>query len=48
MQTLEMEVPAEWKVIRLRLHLTDSQTTLEEVNFTQGEKAVSWSFVNPQ
>ena len=48
MQTLEMEVPAEGKVIHLRLHLTDSQTTLEEVNFTQGEKAVSWSFVNPQ
>ena len=46
MQTLEIEVPAQGKVVHLRLHLPDSETTLEEVNFTQGEKAVSWSFKN--
>lgn len=45
-QTLEIEVPAEGKVIHLRLHLPDSETTLEEVNFTQGEKALSWIFKN--
>jgi uncharacterized sulfatase len=48
MQTLEIEVPAQGKVVHLRLHLPDGETTLEEVNVTQGEKAVSWSFKNPQ
>jgi hypothetical protein len=48
MQTLEIKVPAQGKVVHLRLHLPDGETTLEEVNVTQGEKAVSWSFKNPQ
>jgi hypothetical protein len=48
MQALEIEVPAKGKVVHLRLHLPDGETTLEEVKFTHGEKAVSWSFKNPQ
>ena len=48
MQTLEIKVPAQGKVVHLRLHLPVGETTLEEVNVTQGEKAVSWSFKNPQ
>ena len=47
MQTLEFEVPAKGKIVHLRLHLPNGETTLEEVNFTQREKAVSWSFKNP-
>jgi uncharacterized sulfatase len=47
MQTLEFEVPAKGKIVHLRLHLPNGKTTLEEVNFTQREKAVSWSFKNP-